>query len=114
MLYFQLGSLAAETPELATGPITPEQKEWCGLAEKIQFAMAAKNLTGELRARHAETIAAIVRGALAKAELDAPPWLQGTFIVADNTFEALAAVRRVLRTAKTDVLFADPMGTPGR
>ena len=121
MLYFQLGSLVAETPELATGPITPEQKEWiaratalvdltCGLAEKIQFAMAAKNLTGELRARHAETIAAIVRGALAKAELDAPPWLQGTFIVADNTFEALAAVRRVLRTAKTDVLFADPDG----
>jgi hypothetical protein len=44
MLYFQLGSLAAETSELATGPITPEQKEWiaraaalvdltCGLAE---------------------------------------------------------------------------------
>ena len=69
MLYFQLGSLAAETPELATGPITREQKEWieraaalvdlaCGLAEKIQFAMAVKNLTGELRARHAETIAA--------------------------------------------------------
>ena len=28
MLYFQLGSLAAETPELATGPITREQKEW--------------------------------------------------------------------------------------
>jgi hypothetical protein len=121
MLYFQLGSLAAETPELATGPITPEQKEWiaraaalvdltCGLAEKIQFAMAVKNLTGELRARHAETIAAIVLGALAKAELDAPTWLQGTFIVADNTFEAVAAVRRVLRTAKTDVLFADPDG----
>jgi hypothetical protein len=26
----------------------------CGLAEKIQFAMAAKNLAGELRARHAD------------------------------------------------------------
>ena len=60
--------------------------------------MAVKNLTGELRARHAETIVAIVLGALAKAELDAPPGLQGTFIVADNTFEAVAAVRRVLRT----------------
>jgi hypothetical protein len=70
MLYFQLGSLAVETPELATGPITREQKEWieraaalvdlaCGLAEKIQFAMVVKNLTGELRARHAETIASI-------------------------------------------------------
>jgi hypothetical protein len=118
-LYFQLGSLAVEMPELATGPITPEKDEWIaravalvelggGLPEKIQFAVAAGNLSGELQARNAETIATIVLSMLAKAERDAPPWLHGTFIVADNTLDAFAAVRRVLRTAKADLLLVDP------
>jgi hypothetical protein len=73
---------------------------WPAGSGKNPVRDGVKNLTGELRARHAETIAWIVLGALAKAELDASTWLQGTFIVADNSLAAVAAVRRVLRTCQ--------------
>ena len=79
-LYLELGSLAAEIPEFTTSPITPETRRWVeravalvelggGLADGIQLRVAIENLDGPLRARNAETIASIVRRALAKAEL---------------------------------------------
>src|SRR5262249_11620219 len=108
-LYFELGSLATEMPDLATGPITSEKKDWIeraagllhltgGLAEKIQFTTAVENLYGELQMRNAETITAIVQNALIKAEDGAPAWLQGTFLIAGNSSEAFAAMRAVLAT----------------
>ena len=45
-------------------------------------------------------IAAIVYGALAKAEFAAPAAVQGTFIAADHFFTAFAAVGKVLKTAR--------------
>jgi hypothetical protein len=118
-LYYQLGGLAAEIPELAAGPITPETRRWIeralalvefsgGLADRIQLRVATENLDGPLRARNAQTIIAIVQRTLAKAELEAPPQSQGSFIVASNAFDAFAAVRKVLGTARADVLLVDP------
>jgi len=116
-LYYQLGNLLAEIPELA-GPPTPETNQWIerafelvelagGLADKIQLRVATENLDGMLRARNAQTIRAIVQRALAKAELNAPPESQGAFIVANTAFDAFAAVRKVLATAEAEVLLVD-------
>jgi len=105
-------------PDLETGPITPELEQWLGrastlvessgsLADTIQLRAAIGNLNGVLRARNAETIAEVIQRALAKAEQEAPPKAQGTFIVATNAFDSFAAVRKVLRTAHNDVLLVD-------
>ena len=34
-LYLQLGSLVAEMPDLASGPITPEMNQWLGRAAAL-------------------------------------------------------------------------------
>ena len=119
-LYFQLGRLVAEMPDLASDPITPATVEWMGraatlvelagggLAESIRLKVAFENLVGGLRERNAQTIATIVHGALAKAELDAPPEARGTFMVADNDRDAFTAVRKLLETARDDLLLVDP------
>ena len=46
--------------------------------------------------------------ALAAAELKAPPSVQGTFIPVGNSFDAFAALTKVLQTASSDVLIIDP------
>jgi hypothetical protein len=118
-LYYQLGSLVAEIPELTSGPITPEIKQWIlraavlvemagDLADKIQMRVATENLDGILRDRNAQTIWTIVQRTLAKAERGAPPQSQGAFIVANSAFDAFAAVRKVLITARAEVLLIDP------
>ena len=117
-VYFQLGTLIAEQPDLAAGPTTPEMKAWLrraaglvqstvGLSDAIQFKMAIENLDGLLRARHARTIAAIVQRALAKAEVEVPSESRGAFVTASNAFDIFAAVRRILNTAEADVLLVD-------
>jgi hypothetical protein len=117
--YFQLGGLLAEMPDLGSGPITPEIDQWAkravalieqtgALADSIQFKIAIGHLHGALRARNVQVIVSILRRALAEAELDVPPESRGAFLIADNAFDAFAAVRKVLRMAKTDVLLVDP------
>jgi hypothetical protein len=46
--------------------------------------------------------------ALAAAELRAPASAQGAFIPAKNSFDAFAALAKVLETATSDVLVVDP------
>jgi hypothetical protein len=117
-LYFQLGSLVAELPDLVNGPTTAETEAWlkraaalvqpvAPLADSIQLRMAIENLDGLLRARHARTIVTVVQRALARAELEAVPEARGAFITANNAFDVFAAVRRVLNAAETDVLMVD-------
>lgn len=118
-LYFQLGGLLAEMPDLGAGPITPEITQWMkravelvenagGLADGIQLSVAINHLHGALRARTVQVIVSILHRALAEAELEAPPESRGAFLVAANAFDAFAAVRKVLRTAKADALLVDP------
>jgi hypothetical protein len=117
-LYLQLGSLVAEMPELAHGPITPEMNQWLGRAVALVDAMGGDTVALKtavqflaapaVRELNAQNIAATLYAALAKAELKAPAAVQGTFIAAGHTFHAFIAVSRVLGTAKTDVLMVDP------
>ena len=119
-LYLQLGSSVAEMPDLASGPITPEMNLWLGRAAalveatgdtfgKIALTNAAQSLAiAPARGHNSQTIAAVVYQAFAKAELAAPAALQGTFIIAGHTFDAYAAVSKVLGTATTDLLMIDP------
>ncbi len=117
-LYFELGRLVAEMPEMAT-PVTAEMNNWLaravplvqatgGLAEAIQLIAALEHVDGALPARKAQTISDIVHRAFAQVELQAPPAVQGAVIVVDDSFDAYMAVRKVLGTAKTDVLLVDP------
>jgi hypothetical protein len=118
-LYFELGKLVAEMPELATGPITPDIDDWIAravaliessgsLADKVQLSVAAANLDGILRPRKAQTIAAVLHRALARAEADAPAAAQGAFIAAGENVDVFTAVGQVLTTAQADVLLVDP------
>jgi hypothetical protein len=45
---------------------------------------------------------------LASAELASPPGAQGAFIPVGNSFDAYAAVAKVMASAKRDVLIVDP------
>lgn len=119
-LYLQLGSLVAEMPDLANGPITPEVNCWlgqaavlielagCNAATVSTFTVASQNLLTVLRESNAQTIAAIVNEALARAERLAPAASRGMFISAGRTFDAITVVGKALSEAKTDVLLVDP------
>ena len=118
-LYFELGHLVADMPDLTTGAITPEVTRWLqraaglvertggSLADTIQLKVAADNLDGLLRARNAHTIVTIVHRALARVELKVPPEGRGAFVAVGNAFEAFAAMRKILASATSDVLFVD-------
>lgn len=58
--------------------------------------------------RNAQTIISVVHRALARAELNAPATMQGSFIAAGNTVDAFAAFGKAVSPAKTDVLIVDP------
>jgi hypothetical protein len=117
--YLQLGSLIAEMPDLASGPITPEMNQWLGRAAvlveatgdtfgKIALTNAAQWLGRANRDLNAQTIATVVYQALAKAKLAAPAAMQGAFLAAGHTFDAYVAVIEVLSAATTDLLMIDP------
>jgi len=46
--------------------------------------------------------------ALARAEHTAPPSVRGAVVAVGNTLDAYMAVRKVLSTAKSEVLLVDP------
>jgi len=110
--------LVAEMPDLANGPITPEMNQWLGRAITLVEVTGADTAAlktavqflaiPDVREFNAQGIAATVHAALAKAELEAPAAVQGSFIAAGHTFDAFAAVGRVLGTAKADVVIVDP------
>jgi hypothetical protein len=117
-LYLELGRLMAEMPEIGS-PITPEINHWLGravtlvqasggLAEGIQLMAALEHLDDGRQPGKADTIADIVHRVLAKVELQAPPAVHGAVIAVGDTVDAYMAVRKVLGTAKADVLLVDP------
>ena len=61
-----------------------------------------------LKGTAATGIAMVLYRALAEAELAAPTAAQGAFIPAGSSFDAIAALSKVLETATNDVLIVDP------
>jgi hypothetical protein len=118
-LYFDLGRLMAEMPELASGPITPGVQHWLAsadalvkssgsLAEALQLTVACENLDGPLRARNAETITEILHRVFAKTELNAPREVRGSVLLIGGDVDAYMAVRQLLGTVTSDALLVEP------
>lgn len=117
-LYLQLRRLAASMPDLASGPIDADIRQWLGraavlveaggdLADLVTLKVSADSLDSTLRALNAGTIASVVYRTLARAESKAPASAQGAFIAAGDTLNAFAAVAKVLERAKKDILLVD-------
>jgi hypothetical protein len=120
-LYIQLGRLVETMPELDDGnPMSSTTQQWLGRAAALiaeagdfsdtaLFRTAVGGLTsGLVRYKAAQEIPLLLHRALAVAELRAPLSAQGTFIPAGNSFDAFAAVGKVLAPATGDVLIVDP------
>jgi hypothetical protein len=84
-IYFQLGQLVAEMPDLATGPITREMMQWMGRAvtlvelvdpsatlEIIELKTACRHLDSSIRYINAQTIAMIATRLLQKPSFAHP------------------------------------------
>jgi hypothetical protein len=79
------------------------------ISELVQFKAAISGLTNaSLRYKSGQEIVLILYRALAIAEMRAPVSAQGAFIAAGNSFDAFAAVGKVLGNATGDILIVDP------
>ena len=118
-LYFDLGRLIADMPDLASAPMTRELQSWLasanelvkssgGLAEALRLKVAGQNLDGPLQDRNAEMIAGIVHRAFAKAETNAPREVRGSVVMLEGDLQAYKAVRKLLGTTNSDALLVDP------
>jgi hypothetical protein len=118
-LYFELGQLIAEMPELASGPITPEVERWLAsanalikssgsLTEALQLMVACENLDGPLRARNAETITNILHRMFVKAEVNASLEVRGSVLLIGGNLDAYTAIGQLLVTATSDALLVEP------
>jgi len=118
-LYFDLGRLIADMPELASAPMTRELQSWLAsanalvkssgaLAEALRLKVACENLDGPLRDRNAETIANTLHRAFVKAEANAPREVRGSVVMLEGDLQAYKAVGKLLRTTNSDALLVDP------
>jgi hypothetical protein len=119
-LYLMLGQLIETTPDFSENvPLTREHQKWLGQAsalvgeagehiDKIQINIFAQNMNGTLRLSNAHAISTILHRTLAAVELRAPSSGQGAFIPAGNSFDAFAAIGKVLGSANDDLLVVDP------
>jgi hypothetical protein len=119
-LYVQLGRLAEGMPNLAQSP-RASAMQWLGRAHALvsrvdvdegrRFQSAIDNLINshslnvDEKAGH---VMFIFYRVLTAVELQAPAATQGAFIPAGNVFDAMAAVGKVLATARSDLLIVDP------
>jgi len=119
-LYRQVGRLIASVPDFKIyGDLSPDHLQWIGRASALikasgdllshaEFSMSSANLMGPRREETLREVMMILYKVLADAELKSPAGAQGTFIPAGNSFDAFAAVSKVLSTARGDVLIVDP------
>jgi hypothetical protein len=119
-LYRLFGRLLENVPKFSSyGQLSAEQMQWLGRARALvkevgdksaiaEFDLAAKSMLGVLRLDALEQVMLTLHGQMASVELRAPASLQGAFIPVASTFDAFAAISRLLQTAKREVLVVDP------
>jgi hypothetical protein len=120
-LYIQLGRLLEAMPELTVQPpYSTSTHQWLGRVEALidasgdkadllEFQAATSQLKDMVKQWWAaQDVTRIIHRALAKAELKAPAAIQGSFIPAGNSFDAMAAIGKVLNQANQEVLIIDP------
>jgi hypothetical protein len=119
-LYRRVGRLIETAPSfIGQEALTSEQMQWLGragaliiesrdLLARTSFDMQMNSITGPTRLGAFAKIMLTLYQVLGVAELRAPAAAQGAFIPANNTFDAFAAIAKILASAKTDVLIVDP------
>lgn len=127
ILYRELGRLVETMPDLTQAPLSADAHRWVGrayalvsevgnLADPAIFSVTSNSLGNvgrtqfdyDSRHKAAHEIQAIVYRALAVAEKNAPVGVGGAFIPVGNSFDAFAALSKVLSAATSDVLIIDP------
>lgn len=118
-LYLQLGHLVATMPDFESSAYDgAEVHRWLGRVSALlersgQRADAtALNVKVEMLQmlgpkRVGDGVSQIMHRALARAEMAAPAAAQGAFIAAGDTFTAFAAVAKLFKRAKRDLLLVD-------
>jgi hypothetical protein len=118
-LYIRLGRLLEEMPDLdADTKDKPRIIGWFGKAyallsasgDKVD-AVRLKVISGRVftyEYSYNDEVSSIITRALAVAELSAPAAVSGSFIGAGNSFDAMAAVGKVLSGSTTAIRIVDP------
>lgn len=119
-LYRRIGRLIEVAPPAPTtetlsvdlmkwiGQVAAVLKESRETALLIEVNAAVSPLNYPNRKVHFQNIMVALYKALAIAELDAPQSAQGAFIPVGNSFDAFAALSKILGAATRDVLIVDP------
>jgi hypothetical protein len=112
-LYQQVGRLIETMPDLTAFPTPADTQRWLGRADALMGETGDVTDRIEFRAATAallniESLQQILYRVLGSAELKAPARARGTFIPVGNSFDAFAALSKVLQTATADVLIVDP------
>lgn len=121
-LYQQLGRLIETTPDMSTYERLnePAAHQWIGRAHALVSAAdvqadphlftlctGTRLYTNQWETALAE-IRSIIYRALGHCELNAPPAAAGSFVPVGNSFDAFAAISKLLQSAAKDVLIVDP------
>jgi hypothetical protein len=119
-LYRRLGRLIEVAPPAPKSvDLSPELMKWLGqvaalvketgdYAMQVEVSTAIANQTQSNRQTYFQVIMLALYRALAIAEIQAPHSAQGSFIPVGNTFDAFAAISKILGSATSDVLIIDP------
>lgn len=120
-MYRRIGRLIESAPAFGgIGPLSVDQMTWLGRAEalvasggglaaQVDFSVSRQSLSRPTeRSAAQQTLMLLLYRILADAELASPPGAQGAFIPVGNSFDAYAAVAKVMSSAKHDVLIVDP------
>jgi hypothetical protein len=119
-LYRRIGRLLETVPDLTRiGDLSTDHMQWFARAVALveasgdsSSASMIRNATSDLlspRPHEASKKALMVLyKVFADAELDAPAGVQGSFIPVGNSFDAFAALTKILGSAQREILVVDP------
>jgi hypothetical protein len=119
-LYRQLGRIIETMPDLSqAGPLPLNALQWLGRAhalvaesespfDAIDWRSAVQTLDGPWRSSSVQTMMQVLYRVMAVAELKAPASARGSFIPVGASFDAFAALSKVIQTGTKDVLIVDP------
>jgi hypothetical protein len=121
-VYLRLTSLLSDMPDfLHPGAPSTDVHKWLARAVAVLSASGDAVAASELaaiaklfpqdrimREYSVQQIVSLLHMALAKAELIVPTAMSGAFIAAGSSYDAYAAVAKVLTTAASDLLIVDP------
>jgi hypothetical protein len=120
-MYRRTGRLIESAPAFGgIAPLSVDQMTWLGRTEALvvssgdlvaqaEFSLSKQRIsTPSARPAAYQSLMLVLYKILASAELASPPGAQGAFIPVGNSFDAYAAVAKIMSSAKRDVFVVDP------